>query len=130
MASTLTRRDLLSKTTLLLLIPIVPAAAACSSSSDSNTPSTPNNTTPANGCKGAFSQSTVTNNHTHTVCVTEVDLIAPPDEGATYTSSTDAGHNHTVTLTSAQLTTIQSGGLVTVTSSAPFAHDFTIVKKA
>jgi hypothetical protein len=75
-----------------------------------------------------LSTSTVTNNHTHTLCVPTTDLTTPPAAGATYTTSSDAGHNHTVALTQQQLQSINSGGSVTVTSSQPYAHDFTIKK--
>jgi hypothetical protein len=120
MATTLTRRELLSQSTvLLLLVPVASMAAGCGS----NTPAT---VTPP--CNGVQETSTVTNNHTHTLCVPTTDLTTPPAAGVTYTTSTDAGHNHTVALTQAQLQSIQSGGSVTVTSSAPLAHDFTIKK--
>ena len=78
-------------------------------------------------CPGIDTTSTVTNNHTHTLCVPTADLTSPTGS-KTYTTSTDAGHNHTVTLTMQQLTTINGGGSVTVTSSAPAAHNFTIMK--
>jgi hypothetical protein len=60
--------------------------------------------------------------------VPATDLAAPPAAGATYTTSFNDGHDHTVTLTAAQLTSIESGGSVTITTSAPNAHNFTITK--
>lgn len=129
MESKMTRRELLSSSSVLLLLIPVGASIACSSS-DSGTP---NNATPdsggtPSGCDGISSTSTVTNSHTHTVCVASKDLSSPPAAGATYTTSIDLGHSHTIQLTAAQLTTINGGGSVTVTSSAPAAHDFTIKK--
>jgi hypothetical protein len=116
----MTRRELLSKSTvLLLLVPV-----ACSSSNATTIPSNLD----ASTCNGVFELSTVTNNHTHTLCVPFTDLSAPPTAGVTYTTSTDDGHNHTVVLTQAQLQTIAGGSSVTVTTSTPFPHDFTIKK--
>ena len=120
METLLTRRELLSKSTvLLILVPVAAAATACGSSGTS---------TPSNGCNGIFETSTVTANHTHTLCVATTDLTAPPAAGTTYTTSFDGGHSHTVTLTQAQLQSINGGGSVTVTTSSPLPHDFTIVK--
>ena len=78
------------------------------------------------------SSSTVVNNHTHTENVPASDQLHPAT--TTYTSSTDAGHNHMVTLTASQLSTLASGGSVTVTSTASavtgaHTHDFTFVGK-
>ncbi|SRR5258706_10268580 len=122
MESKLTRRDLLaSSTVLLLFIPVASAMTACGSS---DTPSGN-----GNGCDGVFSTSSVTNSHTHTVCVASSDLSSPQASGATYTTSTDLNHNHTVQLTQAQLQSINGGASVTVRSSEPAAHDF-VIKKA
>ena len=109
------RRDFLSSSVVLLLIPVV---SGCG-----------NDTTPSNGCDGVFSTSSVTDGHTHTLCVPTTDLTNPPAAGNTYTTSINAGHSHTVMLTQQQLQTINSGGQVMVTSSAPAAHDF-VIKKA
>jgi len=78
------------------------------------------------------STSTVVNSHTHTAKVPASDQLHPANE--TYTSSTDSGHDHMVTLTASQLSTIASGGAVTVTSSVSITtgthtHDFTFVGK-
>ena len=85
----ITRRELLSKTTVLFLVPV---AAACSSNNSSGGGGT------GNGCSGIFE------------------------------TSTDTGHNHTVALTQAQLQQIESGTAVTVTTSSPASHNFTISK--
>src|SRR5580693_6319512 len=118
MESKLSRRELLNQSTVLLLLVPVAGLAACSS----------NNTDAAASCNGVFETSTVTNNHTHTLCVPTTDLTNPPAAGTTYTTSFNDGHDHTVTLTQAQLQTIEGGGSVTVTTSVPFPHDFTISK--
>jgi hypothetical protein len=124
MTSKMTRREILTTSTTLLLL--VPVAAACSSSNNSS-----GGTEDAgNGCNGVFETSTVTNGHTHTLCVPTTDLTNPPAAGVTYTTSFDAGHTHThtVVLTQAQLQTINGGGSVTVTTSSPASHNFTIAK--
>jgi hypothetical protein len=78
------------------------------------------------------STSTNVNGHTHAANVPASDQLHPAD--TTYTSSTDAGHNHLVTLTASQLSTIASGGSVTVTSAASavtgsHTHSFTFQGK-
>ncbi len=60
------------------------------------------------------------------------DQLHPTDN--TYTSSTDSAHNHMVTLTASQLSTIASGGSVTVTSTSStvtgnHTHNFTFQGK-
>jgi hypothetical protein len=86
---------------------------------------------------GANTTSTTVAAHTHTLCVLAADLASPPSNGATYTSSSspdpDANntqHTHTVSFTAAQLTTINGGGTVTVTSaiSLSHTHDFAVKK--
>jgi hypothetical protein len=73
------------------------------------------------------SDSTVVNGHSHSVNVPASDQLHPTD--TTYTSSTSLNHVHTVTLTANQVSTLASGGSVTVTSSASAVtgnhqHDF------
>lgn len=70
----------------------------------------------------------MTNNHTHTLCVPTSDLTNPPTAGVVYTTSVSLMHSHTVNLTQAQLKSIESGTAVTVTTSSPAAHNFTISK--
>jgi hypothetical protein len=78
------------------------------------------------------STSTIANSHTHTANVPASNQLHPAD--TTYTSSTDAAHNHMVTLTASQLSTLASGGSVTVTSTSStttgiHTHDFTFQGK-
>ena len=101
-----TRRELLTRgTTLLLLVPVVGPILGCSSSSDS--PS----------CAGLDTTSTTDEFHTHTLCVLTSDLTNPPAAGVTYTTSNESMHTHKVMITQAQLTMINSGQTVPVTSS-------------
>ena len=120
----LTRRELLSQSTvLLLLVPV----AACSGNSASSVVQASDD---ASACDGVFEISTVDNNHDHSLCVPTTDFTNPPTTGMTYTTSINQGHYHTVTLTQTQLQTINSGGAVTVTTNPPVAypHNFTIQK--
>ena len=78
------------------------------------------------------STSTIANAHRHTTGVPASDQLHPAT--TTYTSSTDSAHNHMVTLTANQLSTLASGGSVTVTSTlstvtGTHTHDFTFQGK-
>lgn len=127
MKSKPTRREVLSATTMLLLVPLAPLACS-SSSSSSSSGSGSSSGGGNNGCDGIFETSTVTDNHTHTLCVPTTDLTSPPAAGKTYTTSVTLMHSHTVTLTQAQLQSIEGGTAVTVMTSGPAAHNFTITK--
>ena len=74
------------------------------------------------------SDSTVVNGHSHTVNVSASDQLHPAS--TTYTSSTASAHTHMVSLTADQLSTIASGGSITISSTASTVtgnhrHDFT-----
>lgn len=125
----LTRRQLLARgTTLLMLVPVVPAVLQACSSSPSDSP--------GSSCAGTASLSTVNEGHTHSVCVPTSDMTSPPATGATYVSSNDGDHTHTITLTAAQLSSIESGQSVVVTSTSDIdpktnvahTHDWMITK--
>jgi len=78
------------------------------------------------------SNSTVVNGHSHTVNVSASDQLHPSN--TTYTSSNDSAHTHMVTLSASQLSTIASGGSVTVTSTnstvtGSHSHEFTFQGK-
>jgi len=78
------------------------------------------------------SVSTVSNAHTHTVGVPASDQMKAVT--TTYTSSNNSTHDHMVTLSGSQLSTLASGGSVTVTSTnstvtGNHAHDFTFQGK-
>jgi hypothetical protein len=111
-----TRREFLAQVgyVSLLLVPI----AACGSSSGSGS-----------NCDGVSSTSTVVSGHSHTVCVPASDLANPPAGGATYTTS-GPDPTHTIALTAEQLTSIQQGHSVAVTTSTNggHSHDFALAK--
>jgi uncharacterized lipoprotein YajG len=91
-----------------------------------------NSTTSPSATAEISSTSTVVNSHTHSANVPASDQLHPAN--TTYTSSTDSGHNHMVTLTASQLSTLASGGSVTVTSTVSAVtgshqHDFTFQGK-
>ncbi len=92
----------------------------------SNSPTTPSSVA------DVTSTSTVVNSHTHNANVPASDQLHPTD--TTYTSSSSANHVHMVTLTASQISTIASGGSVTVTSTVSTVtgshqHDFTFQGK-
>ncbi len=60
--------------------------------------------------------------HTHSVEILFADITSPPSGGITYTSSSTLNHTHTINLSMQQLTGINSGSTVTVTSSADGSH--------
>jgi hypothetical protein len=109
----LNRREFVSGTTIaVLLVPI----AACGSGA----------MTVAGACSGVDSTSSVALGHTHTVCVLEADLTSPPAGGVTYaTSAPDP--THTIVLTAAQLSAINGGQAVTVTTSTNGGHNHQFV---
>jgi hypothetical protein len=118
------RRDFLKRAQVtLLLVPIAGlAGVACGNSSGGS----------SSGCDGPDPTSSVTNGHTHTVCVESTDLTTPPANGVTFTTSVTEDHTHTVSLTQTQLQTIAMGQEVTVPTSvnAGHMHTFMIVKTA
>lgn len=112
----LTRREFLSTATVtLLLVPI-----ACSSNNGSY--GTGSSTNPTEPCDGAGATSSVTQGHTHMICVPASDLSSPPAAGAQYTTTSANGHTHTVSLTQDQLTSIARGETVNVTTSSTNGH--------
>ena len=88
---------------------------------------------------GLETTSSVSEGHTHTLCLLTADLMFPPEEGGqAFPTSTTSQHTHAVTLNSAQLSAIQTGSTVTVDSSnavdpltgVPHTHSFVIVLAA
>jgi len=78
------------------------------------------------------SVSAASNGHTHTVGVPASDQMKAV--ATTYTSSNTSAHDHQVTLSASQLSTLASGGSVTVTSAnstvtGNHSHDFTFQGK-
>ena len=78
------------------------------------------------------STSSVVNAHSHTVGVSASDQMKPVD--TVYTSSSTSNHVHMVTLSAGQLSTLASGGSVTVTSTVStvtgnHSHDFMFQRK-
>ena len=91
-----------------------------------NSPSSPSATA------DITSVSTVNNAHTHTIGVPASDQMKAVT--TTYTSSNTSAHDHQVTLSASQLSTLASGGAVTVTSTnsavtGNHTHDFTFQGK-
>src|SRR5262245_60415558 len=90
------------------------------------------NSTSPSAVADVTSNSTVVNSHSHSANVPASDQLHPADK--TYTSSNSSNHVHMVSLTAAQLSSIASGGSVTVTSTVSsvtgsHTHDFTFQGK-
>lgn len=59
-------------------------------------------------------------NHGHTMTVAQVDVDAGVEKS--YDISGSSGHSHTVVVTAANMTTLQGGQSVTITSSTDVGH--------
>ncbi len=127
-----TRRDFLrTATTTLVLVPFAPLLG-CSGGALQGPGSDG-----GGSCDGLFEASTSTpdplaggQGHIHTVCVPTSDLTSPPSGAMTYVTSISLDHTHTVTLSQAQLSQIEAGQTVTVTTSnnGMHTHMFSIAK--
>ena len=72
--------------------------------------------------------SSVSVGHTHSSAIPAGDLTSTSSRN--YGSSSSSGHSHSVTLAAAQLSTINQGGEVTVTSTSAqgHTHQFTFMR--
>lgn len=106
----------------LIVAPAAVVLGGCGKSSSDNTsaPSTQGTTFTI--------VSSVVFDHAHTVTILFTDLTNPTSPGITYQS--DGSHVHQITLTQQQLTDINNGGTITVTSTVVnnHTHDWTIKK--
>jgi hypothetical protein len=68
--------------------------------------------------------SSVTSGHTHTITITKVEIETPPVSGISRETST-TGHSHTFTMSQEQLTTVNGGTAVVVTTSMTSGHTHT-----
>jgi len=74
------------------------------------------NSTSPSAVADIFSTSTLVNSHTHSVNVPSSDQLHP--DMVMYTSSNELAHVHLVALSANQLSTLASGGSVTVRSTS------------
>ena len=74
------------------------------------------------GCGGAAG--TVSNNHGHSVCLTDTQLTAGAE--VTLTLSSGAGHTHAVSLTEEELTNLANGETVQKTSTSDAGHTHSV----
>ena len=67
--------------------------------------------------------------HTHTITIDKTEIEAPPAAGISRQTSAN-GHTHTFTMTAAELTNVNNGSSVGVTTSDSngHSHTFTIQK--
>jgi hypothetical protein len=121
---TLSRRQFFehaATSTVALLL--APACTGQSYESPSLTTST------AAACPGVAAASSVVLQHSHSLCVPDVDLSSPPPT-ATYETTESEGHTHLVSLSGLQLNAINGQQAVPASTSITenHLHQFTIVK--
>ncbi|OGF97133.1 MAG: hypothetical protein A2Z06_01440 [Candidatus Glassbacteria bacterium RBG_16_58_8] len=100
----------------VIVVPLVLHAVSCDDGYNSG------GTGPSDTPYGFNVTSSTSSGHTHSVEVLYADLSSPPQNGVTYGSTSTGGHSHSITLTQQQLTTINGGGEVTVTSTNNEGH--------
>ena len=96
------------------------AAIACGCGGSSAPPEVD---APAANCAVTGAACTIANNHVHALhelVVTAADIAAGVEK--VYDIMGAASHNHQVTVTAADFTTLQGGGMVTITSTVTFCH--------
>jgi hypothetical protein len=101
-------------------------ASAGAASTDPNAPGAP---ATQSGGMDVYTSS-VAGAHTHTFTMADSAISAPPTDGVSGDSSTDASHSHTVAISADQLTSVGMGESVEVTSGVTSSHShvFTFVK--
>ncbi len=87
---------------------------------------------PGGGTSRSF-VSTSSNAHSHSVVIQRAEVETPPAAGIMKTTSSTSAHTHSFAMTEAELTTVNDGTAVVVTSgSSPtggdHTHNFTISK--
>ena len=100
-------------------------ALGFSSCSGSTSPTTP-------GTSRTF-VSTSNNSHTHSVTLNRTEVENPPAAGVSKTTSSDSAHTHSFVMTQAELTAVNGGGSVTVTTGnsdvgGAHTHNVTVTK--
>jgi hypothetical protein len=96
-------------------------------------PSCSSTTSPSNAPTNKTFTSSVDNSHSHTVTIENAEVQSPLPAGISKTTSSVSGHTHSLTITQAQLTTVNGGGSVTITTGSSdvggtHTHTFTITK--
>ncbi|AKU95789.1 hypothetical protein AKJ09_02453 [Labilithrix luteola] len=76
-------------------------------------------------CSGAAGMSSVTDGHTHDICITEQQLETLPESGVVDATTIADGHSHTVTLSQTALQRISVGQTVGVETSVALGHTHT-----
>ena len=117
------RREFLIGVGAALLVPAFAAVSGCTSSTSStSSDSFDVGSSPAQG-PGGYP-------HTHVLRVLRADLANPPAGGVTYITGISEGHVHQVILSGTELVDIQSGKVVSKTSSIASGHQhvFAIAK--
>lgn len=108
---------------------------ACWSTVDGEAPEAPASPAvaiadPTIACGGVGARSSSVNGHTHDICLPKSDLASPPSSASSYVTTTANGHAHLVSLESTELSAIQRGEVVRVTTAeeAGHVHAFVIAR--
>ncbi|MFN7956610.1 MAG: hypothetical protein U0610_33205 [bacterium] len=114
MSTRYVRREFLTTSMgkLALLMPAAAVLSHCGNASTTNDGSD----------EGFTITSSLASGHTHAIFLLLSDVASPPSTGLTYQSTTSSNHFHLVVVTQAQLTSIDEGAVVTVTSSVSDGH--------
>jgi len=85
---------------------------------------------PSIPCGGVGARSSSVQGHAHDVCVPKSDLASPPAHASSYVTTTVKGHAHLVSIESTQLSAIQRGERVHLTTAmeAGHVHAFVLVR--
>jgi hypothetical protein len=116
---------LLQRTAAAVMLTTLVTLPGCDSTDDGG--SNGISTNPTLSCDGAGAESSITNGHTHAVCVPATDINAPSVYGGTYVTTFVDGHTHTVNLTQAQLLQLAAGPSVTTRTTASDDHTHVFV---
>jgi len=90
-------------------------------------------TTPSSSGSSTDSKSftsSVDQGHSHTVSLSKTEVQSPPAAGISRQTSSSSGHTHTFAMSQDQLSSVNSGGTVVITTSTDsgHSHTFTIQK--
>jgi hypothetical protein len=86
-------------------------------------------TSPTLACDGAGAESSITDGHTHAVCIPGSDIasVRAGSTGGAYTTTVTDGHSHGLVLDPPELETLHDGPTVTATTSVAQDHTHTFV---
>ena len=122
------RRTFIVKAGALFSMPLVITKIGCSDNDDPY-----NGTGPAdNNAESFTAESSINDDHSHTITVLFINVNNPPADGNTITSSENSNHTHTIILTQNHFQQLAAGKTIIVLSSnstgsySQHSHSFSI----